>query len=94
MIVPRPTSRVRENGYQGYRDLINKVPEDVRKKLSVPAQELDTLELARLIDGKNSVLDIKKLLDAQSARKSGVQQILDYIEILKLAGLVEVPAAK
>jgi len=88
-IVPRPTSKVKENGYQGYRDLINKVPEEARKKYAVPAQAVDTLELSRLIDGKNSVLDIKKLLDAQSARKSDLQQILDYIEILKLAGLVE-----
>ena len=93
-IVPRPTVKVKENGYQGYRDLINKVPEDVRKKYTPESREIDTAELPRLIDGKNSVLDIKKMLDAQSARKSDLEKILNYIEILKLAGLVEVPAAK
>ena len=92
--VPRPTSKVRENGYQGYRDLINKVPADIQKKFTPPPQGVDTSELQRLIDGKNSALDIKKMLDAQSERTSDLQQVLNYIEILKLAGLVDVPAVK
>ena len=46
-------------------------------------------ELQLLINGKHNVLEIKSLLDAQSQRKSTVQGILNYLTILKLAGLVE-----
>jgi hypothetical protein len=42
-----------------------------------------------LINGKNSVLDIKKMVDAQSRTTSDLQAIVNYIEVLKLAGLVE-----
>ena len=33
--------------------------------------------------------DIKKMLDAQHERRSTLQAVLNYLEILKLAGLVE-----
>jgi hypothetical protein len=35
------------------------------------------------------VLDIKKALDAQSRVTSDLQAIFNYIEVLELAGLVE-----
>ena len=49
----------------------------------------NTSELQLLINGQNSVLDIKKMLDGQNRNTSDLQAIFNYIEILKLAGLVE-----
>ncbi|MFO7733427.1 MAG: M28 family peptidase, partial [Candidatus Aminicenantes bacterium] len=90
--VPRPTARVRESGYREYQKLINDIPLAERAKYPVAGKDLalaSANELQLLIDGRRSVLDIKKMLDAQYERKSTVQAIFNHIEILKLAGLVE-----
>ncbi|MFH0992523.1 MAG: M28 family peptidase [bacterium] len=86
-IIPRQTDKVKANGYGGYRELINQVPQAVRDKF--PSRAIaNTGELQLLIDGKNSVLDIKKMLDAQFERTSELQDVLNYLEVLKAAGLV------
>lgn len=90
--VPRPTARVRENGYREYQKLIANVPSAERAKYPVAGKDLalaNANELQLLIDGRRSVLDIKKMLDAQYERKSTVPAIFNHIEVLKLAGLVE-----
>ncbi len=52
----------------------------------------DTAELSRLCNGKNSALDIKKALDAQAqGGTADLQHVMNYLEILKAAGLVEIP---
>lgn len=48
----------------------------------------NTGELQLLVNGRNSVLDIKKMLDAQSRTTSDLQAVFNYLEILKAAGLV------
>ncbi len=89
-MVPRPTSRVRENGYGGYGQYINQIPEEERAKYPYSRGEIaSTNEVQLLINGRNSVLDIKKMVDTQYRRPSDLQAIINYIEILKLAGLVE-----
>jgi aminopeptidase YwaD len=90
--VPRPTARVRENGYREYQKYITAVPAAERAKYPVAGKDLalaNANELQLLIDGRRSVLDIKKMLDAQYERKSTLQAIFNHIEVLKLAGLVE-----
>jgi len=90
--VPRPTAKVRQNGYRGYQQLINAVPTAERAKYPVTGTGLaiaSTSELQLLVDGRHSVLDIKKMLDAQHERRSTLQAVLNHLEILKLAGLVE-----
>jgi hypothetical protein len=52
---------------------------------------MDTTELPRLVNGRHSALDIKKMLDTQSERKADLQQVMNYLELLKAAGLVEIP---
>ena len=49
----------------------------------------NTRELNLLINGKNSVLDIQHQMDAQSRSRSDLKAIFNYLEILKLAGLIE-----
>ena len=102
---PKPTAKVKENGYQGYRDVLSKVDEATRTKLMGPPPAagaggrggmgsgggLDTQELSRLVNGRHTALDIKKMLDAQSQRKADLQQVMNYLELLKAAGLVEIP---
>ena len=87
---PRPTAKVKADGYSGYSQ-IHRPPCPAERKAKYPyAGELsNTTELQLLCNGKHSVLDIKALLDAQSQRKSTVKGIMNYLQILKLAGLVE-----
>lgn len=88
-IVPRTTAKVMADGYQGYRKSIDAVSMDEKAKYPYGAELSTPSELQLLINGKHTVLEIKSLLDAQSQRKSTVQGILNYLAILKLAGLVE-----
>ncbi len=89
-VFPKPTSKVKADGYRGYYEYINKIPKKEKKKYPYKAMNLgDTRELQLLINGKNSVLDIKKMLDAQARRVSKLEDIFSYLEILKLAGLIE-----
>ena len=88
-VVPRLTAKLTGGGHQGYRDAITAVPQELRTKYPYIASVGNTAELNLLINGKHSVLDIKKLLDAQNVRKSTVEGITNYLQILKAAGLVE-----
>ena len=96
-VVPRPTAKVIQDGYNEYRKFIDQVPREERNKYlfvtmsggDVELRLADVAELQRLINGRHSALDIKKMLDAQSERRSGLQGILNYLQVLKLAGLVE-----
>jgi hypothetical protein len=88
-IIPKPTAKVKEGGYQGYRQYVDKIRQAEGAKFPYAGEVSNTAELQLLINGKHTVLDIKKLLDAQSIRKSSVQGVMNYLEILKMAGLVE-----
>ncbi|UCC40135.1 MAG: M28 family peptidase [Candidatus Aminicenantes bacterium] len=89
-LIPKPTAKVKMNGYGGYRIFIIKVPKEERAKYPYTRRDIaNTRELHLLINGKRSVLGIKNVLDAQHQRESKLQAVLNYIEILKLAGLVE-----
>jgi len=88
-IIPRPTPLVTQNGYRGYSQLISKLDPSVREKYPLKSRFLDAQELCRLCNGRNSALDIKKMLDAQM--KTGeveLQDVINYIYLLKEAGLV------
>jgi aminopeptidase YwaD len=91
-IVPRPTARVTQDGYRGYQKFLSAVPGETRLKFPTAGKGLSLAnpgELQLLVNGRHSVLDIKKMLDAQNERRSTLPAILNYLEILKLAGLVE-----
>jgi len=89
-LIPKPTEKVLLNGYRGYQEFITKVPKKERDKYRYSRQDIaSTSELQSLISGTRSVLDIKHNLDAQYQRKSKLESVLNYIQILKLAGLVE-----
>jgi hypothetical protein len=91
-IVPRATAKVRQDGYRGYQKFITAVPAETRLKFPVAGKGISLAnpgELQLLVNGRHSALDIMKMLDAQNERRSTLQAVLNYLEILKLAGLVE-----
>ncbi|MBL7094197.1 M28 family peptidase [candidate division KSB1 bacterium] len=92
-MIPKRTAKVKVNGYLGFREsrkMFNDIPKEERDKFPYGRRNIaSTRELQLLINGKNSILDIKNYLDVQYQRKSDLQSVLNYIEVLKLVGLVE-----
>ncbi len=89
-MIPNQTSRVTEKGYRGYREFINEVPEEEQDKYPYGRRDIaSTNDAGLLIDGKRSVLDIKHMLDVQYTRETDLQSLINYYQVLKLAGLIE-----
>jgi aminopeptidase YwaD len=88
-ILPKMTPLVTEKSYRGYTELLKYLDPGVREKYPVNSSEIDTQELGRLCNGKNSALDIKKMLDAQLKQgEIDLQDVINYIYTLKEAGLI------
>lgn len=88
-IFPKGTSLVTEKSYRGYYELITAVDKKIRDKYPITNRRMDTQELGRLCNGKNSAMDIKKLLDTQMKDgENDLQDVINYINILREAGLV------
>jgi hypothetical protein len=88
-LIPKPASLITEKGYRGYAEAISGVSAGVREKYPLGNRRMDTQELGRLCNGKNSALDIKKLLDTQmTSGEVELQSVINYIYLLKEAGLV------
>lgn len=85
-IIPVATARVKEAGYGGYRQFM---PNLTREQMTAYYRDIaSTGELERLCNGKHNAIQIKQMLDTQYAKESSLKAIIDYIEILKTAGLV------
>jgi len=88
-IMPKVTTLLTEKSYRGYSEVLTKLDPKVRETYPVKERGLDTQELGRLCNGKNSALDIKKLLDTQLRQgETDLQDVINYIYVLKEAGLV------
>jgi aminopeptidase YwaD len=85
-MIPKQTPKVTANGYQGYREFLPPQTELVKFR------GLDTGELSLLVNGKQSLLDMKKMLETQATAKADLQLMMDYMDVLVKAGLVEMPA--
>ena len=83
-MVPKQTPKVTADGYQGYRSLLPAA--DLAK-----FRGLDTAEVGRLVNGRQSALDIRKMLEAQAPGKADLALVIDYVNLLAKAGLVEIP---
>jgi aminopeptidase YwaD len=86
-IVPSQTGLVKQDGYTGWRAHLQSVPADVRAQY--PYQGVNTSELQLLIDGRHTALDIAVMISAQNQTRTDLQGVLNYLEVLKAAGLVE-----
>ena len=86
-IVPSQTALVTRDGYTQWREHLNTVSADVTA--ANPYGRINTAEVQHLIDGVHTALDIKLMLDAQAETPTDLQSILNYLNILEAAGLIE-----
>ena len=87
-IYPCSTSKVKEYGY----GVLRSIPRELTAKYGFDKRGSITYsaEIAKLtVGGKNSILDIKKMLDAQFPDPDSLEAVTKYVEMLKEAGLVE-----
>jgi len=102
-IFPKATSLASEKGGSALRDIPRETmikhgvrpPRSWRQSLSdiverpVGVVITNGVEIARLTkSGKNSILDIKKMLDAQFPEAESLEDVTRYLELLKDAGFV------
>ncbi|MBQ5827303.1 MAG: hypothetical protein IIW47_00740, partial [Bacteroidales bacterium] len=86
-VFPKSTAKVKEFGY----GVLNTVPRELMAKYGFAQRGAvkNGGEIAKLTTtGTNSILDIKKMLDAQFPSTDSLETITKYIEMLKEAGLV------
>ena len=86
-VYPKSTAKVKEFGY----GVLNSVPRDLMAKYGFAQRGAvkNGGEIAKLTtNGTNSILDIKKMLDAQFPTTDSLETITKYVEMLKEAGLV------
>jgi aminopeptidase YwaD len=86
-VIPAATSKVKEAGYGGYRQFMPRMSR--QETAAVYGNIANTGELERLCNGKHDALQIKQMLDTEYPKESDLQAILDYIGVLKEAGLVK-----
>lgn len=91
-VIPVPTAKVKENGYGGYSMFMPELSSE--QTIAIYNNLSDKTELERLCNGKHNVLQIKRMLDTQSSKESDLQAIMDYVEILKAAGLIVLAGAR
>ena len=84
---PKPTLLV--EGYMG-TDLPSTalISKETEKKFSAIGKK-KIRELRRLIDGKRNALEITQTLDAQFESPTDAEDVMNYLELLKLSGLVK-----
>ncbi len=85
-IIPVPADVLKESGF-GIERTIRELPEEAVNKYT-HSNIASTTELCALINGNNSVLDIKKMLDTQYKKESDLQSIINYLELLKMKDLI------
>ena len=86
-IIPVQILDPRDLGYEGYNDRIDKLDRDIKNKYQAIGIA-DRSEAVRLINGKNTILEIKYILDAQNSRETSIEGLQNYFYLLKEAGLV------
>jgi hypothetical protein len=91
-VIPATTPKVKEAGYGEYRKFM---PQLTREQMTATYRDIaNTGELERLCNGKHNAIQIKQMLDTQYAKESSLKAILDYIDVLKTAGLVAVAGGR
>ena len=86
-VYPKSTAKVKEYGY----GVLNSIPRETMAKYGFDRRGSvkNGTEIAKLTTaGTNSILDIKKMLDAQFPSTDNLETVTKYVEMLKEAGLV------
>jgi aminopeptidase YwaD len=86
-VIPELTPGSYKMGQGKLNEMISGLPAEVLAEYPVISR-LDFTEVARLVDGNRSVLDIKKMLDAQNRHSSDLEDIMNFVFRLGEAGVV------
>jgi aminopeptidase YwaD len=87
-IIPAYTEKAKKMGYGRAARILSSLPPDFVK--NNPYRNIVNLnEAAGLADGQRSLLQIKKMIDAEFERESPLTDILNYYTVLKEAGLMK-----
>ncbi len=86
--IPSYTPGTYKGGPNILNEAMSRVAEDVFERYPVVTR-FDRAEAARLVNGQRTLLEIKKMMDAQQAGQTNLQDIVHYFEHLKVAGLVD-----
>jgi hypothetical protein len=90
-LVPKPLAKIRQGGYEGYRTVLRAASQAAAGTVADASGRMMnqvSSEIERLCDGRNSALDIKKMLDTQFRQETPLDAVLSNLEVLKRAGLV------
>lgn len=87
-IVPVTTEKAKTMNYEGYYGLMNALPSEFKASHRYSGI-VNSSEAAGLADGKRNLLQIKKMVDAQFERESPLQDLVNYFNVLKEAGLMK-----
>jgi hypothetical protein len=88
LVVPKPLSKIKAGGYQGYQSAVAEAMKAAGTTAPDRSASRNFAEIQLLCDGRNSALDIKKMLDTQFRQETPLAGIVSYLEVLKKAGLV------
>jgi hypothetical protein len=86
-IIPELIIDLRDLGYEGYNQNIDKLSKEIKDRYTITGVA-DDLEAAKLINGKNSLLDIKYLLDCQNKIETSLSGLESYLNLLREAGII------
>ncbi len=86
-IVPVLIIDLRDLGYKGYNQKLDNLSKEVKDKYKVTGVA-DISEAAKLINDKNSLLDIKYLIDCQNKNESSLTGLENYMNQLREAGII------
>jgi aminopeptidase YwaD len=87
-IIPSIVTDLRDLGYEGYNQKTDKLASEIKEKYKATGVA-DVSEAAKLINGKNSLLDIKYLLDCQYKNESSLTGLENYLKLLQAAGIIK-----
>jgi aminopeptidase YwaD len=91
-LIPKPLPKIKAGGFGGYQAAVQEA-----RKAAGPTPTAspggrgasrNTGEMQLLCDGKNSALDIKRMLDTQFREETPLEAVITHLELLKKAGLV------
>lgn len=87
-IIPVPTEKTKTMGYNGDIKIITALsPEFLNENPYL--RLVNPNETAGLADGKRNILQIKKVIDVEFERESPLEEIINYFNVLKEAGLMK-----
>lgn len=75
-------------GYGAYQTINSGIPADVRAKIEM-RKIANGAEALKLVDGKNSLLDIKQILDSQYAAETDIKALKDFFGALVETGILK-----